>query len=90
MSLMTRKFMKVPGAGPDLNAPNDRLLGKQAEVLSGFEPVAGGERTGRVSFEGVEWPAVLTAGAGDAVLDKADRVIIEEVLEGRLFVTPVI
>jgi inner membrane protein len=90
MSVMTRKFMKVPGAGPDVNAPNDRLLGKQAEVLSGFEFVAGGERTGRVSFEGVEWPAVLTAGADDAVLNKADRVVINAVHEGRLFVTPVV
>jgi inner membrane protein len=88
MSLLTRKFMRVPDGGPDVNAPNSRLLGKQAEVLSGFEFVAGGERTGRVSFEGVEWPAVLTAGTENAVLNAADRVVIADVQEGRLFVTP--
>lgn len=88
MALMTRKFMKVPDGGPDVNAPNSRLIGKQAEVLSGFEFVAGGERTGRVSFEGVEWPAVLSVGSETAVLNTSDRVVISEVQEGRLFVAP--
>jgi inner membrane protein len=88
MSLLTRKFLKVPDGGVDVNDPHSRIIGKQAEVLSGFEFVAGGERTGRVSFEGVEWPAVLTGDAG-TTLNKTDRVVIAQVNDGRLFVTTV-
>ncbi len=88
MTILTRRFLKVPGQGVDVNNPHERILGKQAEVLSGFERTDGGERTGRVVVDGVEWPAVLNATAGEAKLAKADRVVIESVSEGRLFVTP--
>ena len=87
LTLLTRRLMKSPGHGTDINEPHRRLLGKQAKILSGFEPVAGGERTGRVMFDGVEWPAVLEAG-DEAALKKSDRVVIERVAEGRLFVRP--
>ena len=87
MALMTRRFLRVPGAGPDINEPHSRLLGKQAEILSGFELVVGGERTGRVMFEGVEWPAVLSLTT-ESRLHKADRVVIDRIHEGRLYVTP--
>lgn len=90
MSLLTRKFLKVPDGGPDVNEPNARLIGKQAEVLSGFEFVAGGERTGRVSFEGVEWPAVLTNDPAGTKIGATDKVVISHAHEGRLFVTPVV
>ncbi|WP_443747340.1 NfeD family protein [Asticcacaulis solisilvae] len=86
MALLTRRLLKVPKALTDINEPHTRLLGKQAQVLSGFDVVTGGERTGRVMFDGVEWPAVLTAG--DAQVAASDRVVIEAVTEGRLYVTP--
>lgn len=88
LSLWTKRFLKVPEGVSDVNEPHSRLLGKQAEVLSGFEFVAGGERTGRVMFEGVEWPAVLTGEVADLKLRKSDRVVIAQVQDGRLFVTP--
>ena len=86
MTLLTRRFLKSPGAGPDINDPNHRYVGKQAEILSGFEPSQGGERTGRVMFDGVEWPAVLEDAAATA--HKKDRVVVERVAEGRLYVKP--
>ncbi|HVZ30550.1 MAG TPA: NfeD family protein [Asticcacaulis sp.] len=88
MTVLTRRFLKAPGQGEDPNNPHARMLGKQAEILSGFERVDGGERTGRVMVDGVEWPAVLTAAAGDVKLTKTDRVVIDQIVEGRLFVTP--
>jgi hypothetical protein len=63
------------------------MVGKEAEVLSGFELVSGGERTGRVVFDGVEWPAVL-GEASQMKLAASDRVIIERIYEGRVFVRP--
>lgn len=87
MALLTRRLLHLPQAVTDINEPHSRLLGKQAEVLSGFDAVAGGERTGRVVFDGVEWPAVLKSG--DAPLKTSDRVVIEGVTEGRLHVTPI-
>jgi len=88
-ALLTRRFLKARSHGSDINDPHARLVGKQADVLSGFELVAGGDRTGRVMFEGVEWPAVL-AEATEAVLGPSDRVLIEKVHEGRLFVRPAV
>lgn len=86
MSLLTRRFLKIPHATA-VNEPVTRVVGKQAEVLSGFERVPGGERTGRVIVDGVEWPAVLTGNDEELRLHKADRVVIDRVHEGRLFVT---
>lgn len=87
MAVLTRRLLRVPQAVTDINEPHTRLLGKQAEVLSGFDVVTGGERTGRVMFDGVEWPAVLKDG--DAPLRTSDRVVIEQIADGRLFVTPI-
>ena len=87
-ALLTRRFLTVKHHGTDINDPHARIVGKQADVLSGFELVAGGERTGRVMFDGVEWPAVLDVTT-EAVLLGNDRVSIERVHEGRLFVKPV-
>ncbi len=84
--LFTKRLIKAPGHGPDINNPHQRLVGKQAEILSGFELMAGGERTGRVMFDGVEWPAVLDAETGK--LAPRDRVVVDRVLEGRLYVRP--
>ena len=86
-ALLTRRFLAVKHHGSDINDPHARIVGKQADVLSGFEPVAGGERTGRVMFDGVEWPAVLS-DHGDEGLSAKDRVVIQRVYEGRLFVKP--
>jgi membrane protein implicated in regulation of membrane protease activity len=87
--MLTRRFLKARSHGSDINDPHARLVGKQADVLSGFELVAGGERTGRVMFDGVEWPAVL-AETTEAPLWPQDHVVIEQVYEGRLFVRPAI
>lgn len=88
MTVLTRRFLKAPGLSSDPNDPHGRMLGKQAEILSGFDRVEGGERTGRVMVEGVEWPAVLNAAVGEVKLTKADRVVIDQIVEGRLLVTP--
>ena len=85
MGVLTPKFLKVASHSPDVNDPHRRMVGKQAEILSGFEPVVGGERTGRVVFDGVEWPAVLNE-VSEANLAVNDRVLIERVHEGRIFV----
>lgn len=84
-ALLTKRFLAVHGHGPDVNDAQSRYLGKQAEILSGFAPVDGGERTGRVLFDGVEWPAVLNDGEALTIKHK-DRVVIERVHEGRLYV----
>lgn len=87
MGILTPKFLKVSSHSPDVNDPHRRMVGKEAEVLSGFELVAGGERTGRVVFDGVEWPAVL-GEASQMALAVNDRVVIERIYEGRVFVRP--
>ena len=82
-----KRIMKLPGNKGHLDDPNARMVGRRAVVLSGFGPVAGGERTGRVMFDGVEWPAVIEESADTQVpLDAEDRVEIATVLDGRLFV----
>ncbi len=86
MALFTRRFITAHDHA-DVNDPHLRMVGKQAEVLSGFDLSVGGERTGRVIFDGVEWPAIL-AGPADARLMVRDRVVIEKIQEGRMFVTP--
>lgn len=83
MAVFTRRFLKVSSGHSDINDPNARLVGKPAQVLSGFE-MTGGERTGRVVFDGVEWPAVLDDLS--AHLAAPAPVIIERVHEGRLYV----
>ncbi len=86
MALLTRRLLRIPDAVTDINEPHVRLVGKQAEVLSGFDLATGGERTGRVIFDGVEWPAVLTSG--NTPVKASDRVVIEQVADGRLFIRP--
>jgi membrane protein implicated in regulation of membrane protease activity len=84
MTLLTRRFLKTAALHGDINDQQARLTGKQAQVLSGFD-VTGGERTGRVVFDGVEWPAVLR-DEDEAAVTAASSVIIERVHEGRLYV----
>ncbi len=85
MAILTPRFLKVSSHADDVNDPHLRMVGKQAEVLSGFEFVTGGERTGRVLFDGVEWPAVWSDNP-ETKLGHKDRVTIEKVHEGRMFV----
>ncbi len=85
MTILTRRFLKLESGQVDINDPHQRLVGKEAEVLSGFAPVAGGERTGRVVSDGVEWPAVLDEAQPEN-LEKHMRVVIVKVYEGRLYV----
>ena len=85
--IFAKRIMKLPGTKGHHDDPNARMVGRRAVVLSGFGPVAGGERTGRVMFDGVEWPAVIEESADTQVpLDAEDRVEIATVLDGRLFV----
>ncbi len=87
-TLFSRSLMKLPGNKGDLDDPNARMVGRKAVVLSGFGPVVGGERTGRVMFDGVEWPAVIeVANDTQAPLGADDKVRIAVVQDGRLFVT---
>ncbi len=86
--LFAKRIMKLPGNKGDLDDPRARMVGRRAVVLSGFGPVAGGERTGRVMFDGVEWPAVIdVANDTQAPLNSDDAVEIAVVQDGRLFVT---
>lgn len=87
MTAFTRRFIKIDGHSGDVNDPHSRIVGREAEILSGFEMVPGGERTGRVMLDGVEWPAVLAEGIDDLLTSK-DRLVIERVAEGRLYVRP--
>ncbi|MDI7774616.1 NfeD family protein [Asticcacaulis sp. EMRT-3] len=84
MTVLTRRFLKMGASHPDINDQHIRLVGKQAEVLSGFD-VTGGERTGRVMYDGVEWPAVLVDADTDFLATQA-KVLIERIYEGRLYV----
>jgi len=85
MAVLTPKLIKIEGSAEDVNDPHIRMVGKQAEVLSGFEFVAGGERTGRVMFDGVEWPAVWSDDPS-IQLERCDRVLVDKIYEGRMFV----
>ncbi len=85
--VFARRIMRLPGTKGHLDDPNARMIGRRAIVLSGFGPVVGGGRTGRVMFDGVEWPAVIEESTDtQAPLDAEDRVEIAAVLDGRLFV----
>eukprot|EP01042_Synura_sphagnicola_P030715 gene30715-39569_t len=77
MTALTRRFMKHEDGQADINDPHLRLVGKQAEILSGFGLVAGGERTGRVVSDGVEWPAVLDEEQPDALSEHTQVTIIK-------------
>jgi len=86
--VFTKRIMKLPGTKGALDDPSARMVGRRAVVLSGFGPVAGGERTGRVMFDGVEWPAAIDTGRDtQALLQADDAVEIASVQDGRLFVT---
>ena len=86
--VFTKRIMKLPGNKGYLDDPRARMVGRRAVVLSGFGPVVGGERTGRVMFDGVEWPAVIdVANDTQAPLNSDDAVEIAIVQDGRLFVT---
>lgn len=86
--LFSKRIMKLPGNKGDLDDPRARMVGRRAVVLSGFGPVVGGERTGRVMFDGVEWPAVIdVANDTQVTVNSDDAVEIAIVQDGRLFVT---
>jgi membrane protein implicated in regulation of membrane protease activity len=86
-SLFSGRIMKLPGNRGHLDDPNARMVGRRAVVLSGFGPVVGGERTGRVMFDGVEWPAVIDEHTDtQAPVAHDDKVEIAVVQDGRLFV----
>jgi len=86
-TVFSGRIMKLPGNKGYLDDPNARMVGRRAVVLSGFGPVAGGERTGRVMFDGVEWPAVIDAHSDTQVpVAHDDKVEIAVVQDGRLFV----
>jgi membrane protein implicated in regulation of membrane protease activity len=84
MALLTRRFLKTGGGHADINDQPSRYVGRQATVLSGFD-VTGGDQTGRVLFEGVEWPAVLRTDT-PLIVANDTPVVIERVHEGRLYV----
>lgn len=85
--LFTKRILRPPGTKGHIDDPSAHMLGRQAVVLSGFGPVVGGERTGRVMFDGVEWPAVVDSGMDTqqpvAVDDKVEIAIVQD---GRLHV----
>jgi len=86
-ALFSGRIMKLPGNRGHLDDPTARMVGRRAVVLSGFGPVVGGERTGRVMFDGVEWPAVIDEHTDtQAQLNSDDKVEIAVVQDGRLFV----
>jgi inner membrane protein len=83
-ALMSRKLMKPVNAGEDVNDQHTRMVGQNARVLSGFEG-GKGERLGRVSFDGVEWPAILETGPeGEIKPDTAVEIL--KVREGKLYI----
>jgi membrane protein implicated in regulation of membrane protease activity len=85
--IFSKRIMKLPGNTGDVDDPSARMIGRYAVVLSGFGPVAGGERTGRVMFDGVEWPAAIDEVSDTQMpLNSDDAVEIAVVQDGRLFV----
>jgi inner membrane protein len=78
-ALWSRKLLK-PATDQDINDPHQRMRGQPAIVLSGFE---GGNLDGRVSFDGVEWPAVAEGAVSFA---PDTRVTIVRVNEGKLYI----
>jgi inner membrane protein len=78
-ALWSRKLLK-PALDHDINDPHQRMLNQPAIVLSGFEK---GSLNGRVSFDGVEWPAI----AEEALSVKPDASVrIVAVKEGKLHI----
>ncbi len=87
LTTFTRRILRPPGTKGHIDDPGAHMVGRQAVVLSGFGPVAGGERTGRVMFDGVEWPAVVDIDMDTQQPVQADdQVEIAIVQDGRLHV----
>lgn len=78
--LVSKRYLKPKADAPDVNDPTRRMVGAQAKVIEGFGATTG-ERSGRVDFDGVVWPAVQ---ADDADLTEGAMVKIIAVEEGRL------
>ncbi|MDC7681660.1 NfeD family protein [Asticcacaulis sp. BYS171W] len=88
MTLLSRKFMKPVEVVVDINDPNGRLIGKEALVIEAFDDRDGSLSTGRVIYEGVEWPAVYERGGATRPILPAEKVEILKVAEGKLIVKP--
>jgi len=72
-----------------LNEPSQRLVGKRAEIVSGFETGSSTIITGRVSFEDVVWPADLQLDQGQDFTPSSHQAVeIIALSEGRLIVKP--
>jgi membrane protein implicated in regulation of membrane protease activity len=72
-ALLARRFRVAP-AGPDVNDPQNRLVGVKGAVTSAFE-----RGRGRVLVEGAEWTAEIE---DDAALAPGDRIEVVAVLDG--------
>ncbi|ESQ78847.1 NfeD family protein [Asticcacaulis sp. YBE204] len=88
MTLLSRKFMKPVEVAVDINDPNGRLIGKEAVVIEAFDDRDGSQSTGRVIYEGVEWPAVYERTAKTKTILPAEKVEILSISEGKLIVKP--
>ena len=82
-TLLSRRFLAPPSVIGDVNNPNERLIGKVAIVVSGFETSSEPISFGRVRFEDVEWPAVIKATLPSG-LSSEQKVIILGSQDGKL------
>jgi membrane protein implicated in regulation of membrane protease activity len=73
-TLAARRYIRRPGAGPDINDPHHRLTGKHGVVVDAF---VGCE--GRVFVDGKEWAAELD---GADTLEQGARILVVKVLDG--------
>ena len=71
---LARRFLKpvLESDSPDLNDPSLRLVGRDGEVLAGFE-----NGKGRVFVDGKEWAAVAPEGVAPAAGQKVLVVAVE-------------
>jgi|GEM_PF-103693 len=89
LTVLAKRFLKGAVPVPDINDSHLRLVGREAVVIEAFDDAGGHENVGRVSLDGVEWPAVYEHTPDDQAPILAEaRVKIIKVSEGRLFVRP--
>jgi membrane protein implicated in regulation of membrane protease activity len=80
-TLLARRFIRRPAAGPDINDPLLRLIGHRGEAVAAFK-----RGRGRVFVDGKEWAAEMEA---DAAVAPGDPVEVSAILDGgRLKVRP--
>jgi len=73
-TLLARRYLRRPAAGPDVNDRVTRLVGGRGEAVTAFQ-----NGQGRVFVDGAEWAA---EAQGDASIDAGARVEVVEVLDG--------